>query len=95
MCLADKIPIVIVPIEKDWFDLRLEDDGKYCTLFGKDKKELWHWSTTENPIYDELVLIPVAYEHHRSDNLHPTIIHEGFDDDGNKYLVIKREPFHD
>ena len=58
MCLADKTPIVIVPIEKDWFDFRLEDDGKYCTLHGKDKKELSHWSTPENPIYDELVLIP-------------------------------------
>lgn len=90
MCIPTGTDYVIVKVEEQWTDFRLEHDGKYVTLWGKDP-------LYDKPAYgdhDDIVLISCAYEHHRSDFRYGEIFSEAWCDlDGlyGKYLIIKRK----
>ena len=74
---------VYVPIEEHFAgDYRIEYDGKYITLFGKDRNYEGFRFSEGIPIwYEEMVLIPVVEEIR---NASPRII--SFDED---YITIK------
>lgn len=93
MCVAEGTKFVIVPIKDYWYDFYLEPDGKYVTLFGKDSTNPQTSPFDGGVYFDDMVLISVAFEHHRSDNMLVEILDEAWDDEGNKYLIIERTPY--
>ncbi len=57
MTLQNKI--IKIPIKKHFYgDYRIEYDGKYVTLFGKDT----NYKSMFGDCYEEMVLIPVVAE---------------------------------
>lgn len=91
MAIAEKTKYIIVAVETGWFDFYLELDGKYCILRGKDKNAPSISPFDGSEYFDVEVLVPVAFEHHRSDYHHATILGEAWDDEGKKFLIIERE----
>jgi hypothetical protein len=91
MAIPEKTKYIIVPIETGWFDLHLESDGKYVTLKGKDRNRPSYSPFDGSEYFDIDVLVPVAFEHRRSDYCHATILGEAWDDETKKYLIIERE----
>ena len=57
-----------IPIEPHFAgDYRLEYDGKYVTLFGKDNRyEVNAYFTPDPPEYEEMVLVPCVVEVRRA-----------------------------
>lgn len=61
----DNVETIKIEREPNWLPpFRVEYDGKYVTLYGKDKEyQLPHYGTIpSNPEYDEMVLVPVVIE---------------------------------
>ena len=57
--------LISIPIKENWAgDYRLEYDGKYITLFGKDKNFPIRdfYNTGEDLGYEEMVLLPIVVE---------------------------------
>jgi hypothetical protein len=68
-----KADIIRVPIEPHFAgDYRIEYDGKYITLLGKDKDYPgFKFNIEDDDWYEEMVLIPVVVERR---NIRPKII---------------------
>lgn len=91
MAIPEKTKYIIVAVESGWFDFHLEPDGKYVTLRGKDKERPSYSPFDGSEYFDTEVLVPVAFEHHRSDYYFPKILGEAWDDEGKKFIIIERE----
>lgn len=92
MAVAQGTQYVVVEIQENWYNFHLAPDGKYVTLMGYDKNDQSISPFTGQPYFEIRVLVPVAYEHHRSDYAFNEIIGEAYDDNGKKYLIIHRTP---
>ena len=61
----DNVEIIKINREPNWLPpFRVEYDGKYVTLFGEDKdyQVPYYGKEPHEPQYEEMVLVPVAYE---------------------------------
>jgi hypothetical protein len=68
-----KADVIRIPIEPHFAgDYRLEYDGKYITLFGRDRNYVgFKFNEDDEDWYEEMVLIPVVVERR---NICPEII---------------------
>lgn len=92
MAIRYETLFVVVPIEKNWFDVRIVREDKCICVYGKDKNDPGSsWvEVGDYKNYDELVVMGCAYEVSRDDQTFDQLIGEGLDDDGNRYLIIDR-----
>jgi hypothetical protein len=84
MAVASSESHIIVPIEKDWTNFRLQYDGKHIMLLGSDGKTK-DWFTGQ---LEEVVLCSV--EQHWDDLATWEVLSRASDEYGKLFLILQR-----
>ena len=94
MAITENKKYAIIPIRNEWSNFRVEHCGKDITIFGYDGKTTDQWAGAfddkpTEPVYEEVVLTGI--EQHWSDLAVWSVLDEGTDEDGKRYLILVRE----
>lgn len=94
MAITENKKYAIIPIENEWSNFRVEHNGKDIGIYGYDGKTTDQWAGVfedkpTEPVYEEIYLIGI--EQHWSDLAVWSVLDEGTDEAGKRYLILVRE----
>jgi len=84
MCIIEKSKYIVIKVPNDWSNFSFEHNGKEVALKGFDGK-------TNDWYSDDPEIVQLMYfEQHWNDLCHHELFSEASDEDGNRFIIIKR-----